>query len=149
MALIDDIKKQLRITTDDFNTEINDLVNAAKNDLETVGIYSIDESDPLIKQAIILYCKANFGYDNPEADRFQETYENIKNKIAMLTDYVYHKITINATEQCQVIFDSKLKETDENGEVIFYSREQNHVPYKIGDNEAEYIDINGDTTISE
>ena len=149
MALIDDVKKQLRITTSEFDTEVNGLIDAAKKDLETVGVYSIDENDPLIKNAIILYAKANFGYDNPEADRFQETYENIKNKISMLTDYVYHKVTINALEQCEVIFDGKLKETDINGEVLFYSREKNHVPYKIGDNEIKYIDVTGDITISE
>lgn len=148
MALIDDVKTALRVTTADFDSEITDLINAAKADLHQAGLYVVEETDALIKRAIILYCKANFGYDNPEADRFKESYEMLKNHLSLSSDYAYYKITIEAGEQCQVIFDGETKETDNSGQVVFYSRAKNHVPYKIGDAEIEYIDITGDTTIT-
>lgn len=87
MALVDDIKTQLRVTTDDFNSEISGLIEAAKTDMKTAGVANPDESDPLVKQCVILYCKANFGYDNPEAERFMSVYEDIKNKLTMLSEY--------------------------------------------------------------
>lgn len=151
MALLDDIKPRLRISAGntDFDVEIQGLIDTCKAELEQAGLYVIDETDPLIIRAIILYCKANFGYDNPEADRFQESYEMLKNHLSMSSDYAYYEITFNALEQCEVIFDGKTKETDDSGKVIFYSREQNHVPYKIGDNDIAYTDVTGDMTISE
>lgn len=146
MALIDDVKDQLRITTNELDTEITDLINAAKADLQQSGLYVVDETDALIKRAIILYCKANFGYDNPEADRFQQSYEMLKNHLSMSADYAYYKVTINAGKQCEVTFDGETKQTNESGVAVFYSRAKNHVEYTI-DGETDYIDIEGDTTI--
>lgn len=148
MALIDDVKTALRITADEFDGEITGLIDAAMADLQQAGIYTPDETDPLIKRAVILYCKAHFGYDNPEAERFQQSYEMLKNHLSMSTDYAYYKITIEAGEQCQVMFDGEVKETSETGQAVFYSRAKNHVPYRIGDGEIGYIDISGDITIT-
>lgn len=148
MALLDDVKPALRTTADEFDVEITDLINAAIADLQQAGIYSPVETDPLIKRAVILYCKAHFGYDNPEAERFQQSYEMLKNHLSMSADYAYYKITIEAGKQCRVMFDGEVKETNEAGQVVFHTRAQNHVPYKIGDAEIEYIDITGDTTIT-
>lgn len=148
MALIDEVKPQLRITTTEFDSEITDLINACKADLQQSGLYEVDETDALIKRAIILYCKANFGYDNPDADRFQQSYEMLKNHLSLSADYAYYKVTIEAGEQCQVSFDGETKETDELGRVIFYSRAKNHAPYKIGDGDTQYVDVTGDITIS-
>lgn len=150
MALIDDVKTALRIsdTNTAFDGEIDGLIAACKGDLNQAGLYVIDETDDLIKRAIILYCKANFGYDNPEADRFQESYDMLKNHLSMSSDYAYYKITFETGEQAQVAFDGKTKETNDSGQVVFYSRAKNHVPYKIGDGDVKYIDITGDTTVS-
>lgn len=81
--MLDDIKDALRITEDDFDNEINGLIEAAKEDLKTSGVAASNLTKPLCKQAIILYCKASFGYDNNEADRFMQSYEHIKKKIAI------------------------------------------------------------------
>jgi len=162
MALLDEVKTQLRITTTEFDSEITDLINAAKADLYYSGLLKVDVSEevflqgtlpaeidvPLIKRAVILYCKAHFGYDNPEADRFQQSYEMLKNHLSLSADYAYYKVTIEAGEQCQVSFDGETKETDELGRVIFYSRAKNHAPYKIGDGDTQYVDVTGDITIS-
>ena len=89
MALLDDVKIALRISaaTTSFNTEINDLISAAQQDLLVAGIKVTDTSDPLIKRAIVTYCKAHFGYDNPEAERFEKAYNAIKLHLMLSSEY--------------------------------------------------------------
>ena len=85
--MLEKIKKSLRITTDELNEEIEDLIEAAKIDLNISGVDKIEETDKLIIRAVTLYCKAQFGYDNPEADRFEQTYESLKTHLSMSSDY--------------------------------------------------------------
>jgi len=89
MALLDDVKLALRISSASLNTEVADLINAAEEDLQVTAIDEtmFDETSPLIKQAIIAYCKANFGYNNPEAERFMSSYESMKRTIALSVKY--------------------------------------------------------------
>ena len=87
MALLDDVKTSLRITNDDYNAEATGLIESCKLDLNTAGVVNVDENDALTKHAIILYAKGHFGYDNEEAERFLEVYENLKNKMALLSEY--------------------------------------------------------------
>ena len=87
MALIDDVKKALRITSLAFDTEVTDLINAAKADLTLSGVDTLVETDPLIKRAIITYCKAYFGYDNPDSDRLALAYDSLRKHLVISTDY--------------------------------------------------------------
>lgn len=89
MALIDDVKLHLRIANTAYNTEVSDLILSAKKDLEISGVppFFIDETDPLIKRAITLYCKANFGYGNTESEKFRESYNLLKAHLRMSGDY--------------------------------------------------------------
>lgn len=82
------VKGALRVTTDapGILSEINNLIEAAKLDLQLAGIKYI-EDDPLIKRAIIFYCKGHFGFDNPEADRFLKSYEMLKQHLSLSGDY--------------------------------------------------------------
>lgn len=90
MALLDDVKAQVRVTTTNAGivAELTDLINAAEYDLKNTGINIDDLDDPLIKRAIILYCKAHFGYNNEDADRFAQNYDSLKSHLAMSVDYV-------------------------------------------------------------
>lgn len=91
MALLDDVKTQLRITISDLDGEVQDLIDAAQADLQLSGVRADkveDVTDPLIKRVVVLYCKANFGYDNPDADRFQRSYDLLKVHLTLSTDYV-------------------------------------------------------------
>lgn len=78
MTLKDDVKVALRVGSNAYDSEIDGLIAAAKSDLERVGIknhlINQQEVNPLVKQAIVLYAKANFGYDNNEAMRFMNSY---------------------------------------------------------------------------
>ena len=89
MAILDDVKVALRIAaaTTAYDGEVGDLIEAAKDDLQLAGIISDDTTDPLIKRAVITYCKAYFGYDNPDADRFIKAYEMLKMHLALSVDY--------------------------------------------------------------
>jgi len=87
MALIDDIKKELRVSSTAFDTEIADLIAGAKLDLGISGLDTIIETDALIKRAIALYCKAHFGYDNKDADRLIESYVSLKEHLSISSDY--------------------------------------------------------------
>lgn len=90
MAFIDDVKKHLRITTTALDVEVQDLMDAAELDLELSGLdpAKIVTTDPLIRRAITIYCKAHFGYDNPDSDRFAKSYDMLKNHLTMAEDYL-------------------------------------------------------------
>jgi len=87
MALLDEVKGVLRVSGTDFDTEVNDLIDACKLELSLSGVGKVEETDALIKRAIILYCKANFGWDNQEFDRFQKSYDLLKAHLSLSSDY--------------------------------------------------------------
>lgn len=89
MALLDDVKRELRISSTAFDAEVLDLIESAKMDLMQSGVVEekIIETDSLIKRAIIFYCKAYFGYDNPDAQRFYDSYRMLETHLALSGDY--------------------------------------------------------------
>ena len=82
------VKGALRVTTDapGILSDINNLIEAAKLDLQLAGVKYI-EDDPLIQRAVIFYCKGHFGFDNPEAERFLRSYEMLKQHLSLSGDY--------------------------------------------------------------
>lgn len=85
--LLGDVKLALRIKTTALDTEITDLIEACKLDLSISGIVVIDETDSLIKRAIILYCKANFGLNEKDNEKYQKSYDLLKEHLALCSDY--------------------------------------------------------------
>lgn len=88
--MLNDVKVSLRITNNYFDNEIQDLIDAARLDLIQSGVSiskANSDDDALIKRAITTYCKANFGYDNPDADRFTQSYKMLKIHLALAGDY--------------------------------------------------------------
>ena len=73
------------IKTNAYDSEILDLIAAAKADLKLVGIQG-EESDPLIRQAIKTYCRLHFG--NPEdPERLKSAYDEQKAQLMGATGY--------------------------------------------------------------
>lgn len=152
MALIDDVKKTLRISLTAHDTEITDLIAAAKADLGICGLLTITETDPLIKRAIITYCKANFGWDNPESEKLQMSYESIRNHLSLSQDYAYFAVTfvvknaaVVAIREAKIIFNDEEKLTNTLGTVIFYVRAGSNFEYAISHEDyIDYVDSNGD-----
>ena len=85
--MLESIKLALRINSSAFDTEINDLIESAKLDMKISGIVKVNEIDPLIQQAIKIYCKANFGLDNKDSDKYQRSYEILRDRLSLCGDY--------------------------------------------------------------
>ena len=88
--MLQDIKDSLRVSGNDLDTEILDLIESAKADLILSGVHKdkVVDADPLIKRAIIVYCKANFGYDEPKiAERFEQSYISLKHHLTLSIEY--------------------------------------------------------------
>lgn len=88
--MLNSIKTYLRINNTAFDEEIQDLINAAIQDLRLSGVSQSaaeDYTDPLIKRAITTYVKANFGFDNPDSEKLQQSYNMIKQHLALSSEY--------------------------------------------------------------
>jgi hypothetical protein len=88
--LLDDVRDALRADGTDLDAEIADLIDAAKADLILSGVSAakVVDTDPLVKRAVIVYCKAHFGYEDPNlSDRFAESYESLKHHLTLSNEY--------------------------------------------------------------
>lgn len=85
--MLEKIKLSLRIKTDRLDEEIQDLIDACLLDLSVSGVNKVDETDPLILQAVRLYCKSMFGLDNKDSDKYYQSYTLIKHALALCGDY--------------------------------------------------------------
>jgi len=78
MALIDDVRSCLRVTSEMTDAEIQMWIDAAIADMARCGVKEdllVQESmNSLAKSAVVCFVKAQYGYDNSEAPRFQESY---------------------------------------------------------------------------
>ena len=84
--MLDSVKMALRITTDAFDAELTDLIEMALADMRLAGIISLDVNDPLIKRAVITYCRLNFGQPD-DYDRLKASYDEQKRQMGMATGY--------------------------------------------------------------
>lgn len=84
--MLEKVKLALRIKTNAFDEEINDLINAALADLAAAGITSQDEKDPLIIRAVVTFCRANFG-SPADYDKMKASYDEQKAMMQMATGY--------------------------------------------------------------
>lgn len=92
MALLDDVKVACRVATDTFDSELNDLIDAALADMGIPNINSAvlikNNPDPLIKRAILTYCRMNFGQvDDGFYDRLKASYDEQKSQLLMSSNY--------------------------------------------------------------
>ena len=86
MAILDDCRSALRITSTSFDNEISDLIDAAKQDMIESGVDSTtaaDYTNALVQRATVTYVKANFGWNNPDADRLAASYQMQLQKLAL------------------------------------------------------------------
>lgn len=85
-STITKVKLALRITTDDFDNEIADLIDACLLDLGIAGVVEDDITDPLIIRAICTYCKMNFG--EPDSyELLKRSYDEQKAQMGMASGY--------------------------------------------------------------
>jgi uncharacterized phage protein (predicted DNA packaging) len=90
MAMRDRVKVALRVSHTALDSEIDHLIAAARQDLILSGVTSAkanSDTDALVERAIMTYVKANFGYDNPDADRLMMAYDRLKAHLTLAGDY--------------------------------------------------------------
>lgn len=112
--MLTDVKHALRVTSNVLDTEITDLIEAAKADLVISGVnvgktitvtedrtpeptekepnpepvlVEIEIMDPLIKRAIILYAKSHFGLDNADSEKYMKAFTSLKIHLALSAEY--------------------------------------------------------------
>lgn len=81
------VKLAMRLTTTAYDAEITRLINAAIGDLGIVDITATATTeDALLTQAIITYCRMNFG--TPEDyDRLKASYDEQKAQLMTAKGY--------------------------------------------------------------
>ena len=88
MALLDDVKMALRVTTTAYDAELTDLIDSAKLDLGLAGVVIPNPMPVLVSTAIKTYCKLNFG--TPNASNYEylkRSYDEQKAQMSMASGY--------------------------------------------------------------
>lgn len=83
--MLEKVKLALRLSSNAFDSEINDLIDAALADLDIGGVL-VDVSDPLTVRAVITYCRANFG-SPADYDRLKASYDEQKAQLMTATNH--------------------------------------------------------------
>ena len=85
--MLEKVKLALAITVNDFDSEIEDLIQAALYDLSSNGVMALELTmDPLIVQAVKTYCRAHF-HSPADYDRLLAAYEEMKGHLMHTTGY--------------------------------------------------------------
>lgn len=84
--MLEKVKLSLRISTNDFDSELSDLIMAAFADLGIAGVTNAVASDPLIIRAVTTYCKMHFG-EPDEYDRLKRSYDEQKAQLSTATGF--------------------------------------------------------------
>lgn len=82
------VKMAMRISTDAFDPEITDLIDAALLDLGIAGANgsNVVLTDALTLRAVVTYCRLNFGSPE-EYDRLKKSYDEQKAQMKTATGY--------------------------------------------------------------
>lgn len=87
--MLEAVKLALAVTVNDFDAEINDLIDAALLDLKTNGIQvdALQEAeDKLLLQAVKTYVRAHFQSPN-DYDRLAKAYNEQKGHMMLAKGY--------------------------------------------------------------
>ena len=79
-------KLALRITTDDFDSEINRLLDAAMTDMGLAGVEVPETLDAIVTTAALTYVKLHFGQPD-DFDRLKASYDEQKAQLVTATGY--------------------------------------------------------------
>lgn len=88
MALLDDVKMALRVSTNAYDTELTSLIASAKKDLGIAGVEVPESDDDVVNTAIKTYCKMNFGTPSPAYwSILKQSYDEQKAQLSTSSDY--------------------------------------------------------------
>jgi len=82
------VKLALRVSYSNFDQELTDLIDSAMADLNLAGIRGDKavEDNPLVRKAIVTYCKMHFG-EPEDYDRLKASYDEQKAQLWMGTGF--------------------------------------------------------------
>ena len=87
-TLLDAVKLSLRISTAAFDAELEELIGACRLDLKMKGVHNIDDNENLTRQAVKLYCRANFANgDTKERELYADRYEKLAAAMSLCAFY--------------------------------------------------------------
>jgi hypothetical protein len=84
--MLEKVKVALKITTNDFDSELSDMINAAILDLGLAGIINTLQTDALVIRAICTYCRLNWG-SPADYDKLKASYDEQKAQMSMSSLY--------------------------------------------------------------
>lgn len=154
MTFLADVKKVLRISSSAFDTEINNLISAAQEDLKIFSIVpeKVVDTDPLVRNAILTYVKASFGWDNPDSEKLMASYASQKAALALVRKYNGYTITFSVTSSgaladATVDFQGKKQITNSSGQTVFLGVQANQ-NQKYTVTKENYTTVNGEVDVS-
>lgn len=89
------IKLALRTSHTKLDEDILADIDACVADLEVCGIIQPDETDPLIFNAIKLYCRSLYTDDTAKAAEWKRRYDELKSCLMMAEGYGYKEAAAN------------------------------------------------------
>ena len=87
-SLLDKTKTALRVTVDAYDSDLTDMIEAAKLDLGIAGVELPATLDAICERAIITYCRVHFSaLSDGEFSRLKASYDEQKAQLATATGY--------------------------------------------------------------
>lgn len=81
------VKQAMRIKTNAYDDGINQLIGACIRDIGIVGVdFESTTQDELLIQAVITYCRLNFGTPS-DYDRLKKSYDEQKAQLISSSSY--------------------------------------------------------------
>ena len=84
--MLEAVKRALALKTDAYDEQLEGLIAAGLKDMEIAGVVISDETDPIVLQAIITYCRMSFKSPD-DYDRLRASYETQKGQLRIATGY--------------------------------------------------------------
>ena len=86
-TLLATVKQAMRISTNAYDDSITQLINASIKDIGIVGVsFESSTTDSLLIQAVITYCRLNFGTPS-DYDRLKASYDEQKAQLISNSEY--------------------------------------------------------------
>ena len=98
--LLSKIKTSLRISHTALDEDVQDTIDACLADLRVCGVQeskldATKELDPLVLNAVKLYCKKEYTDDTVKAARYQGGYDALKSCLMMAEGYGYEEAVVD------------------------------------------------------
>ncbi len=84
--MLEAVKLAMAITTDAYDSELQDLIDAALLDLGVAGVDNTLTEDKMVQRAVITYCRMMF-HSPADFENLRWAYEALKGQMAISTGY--------------------------------------------------------------